>query len=192
MVRGRDCVTASSKCSWDKVWIVAGGRSALSFDLELLRGKRVLAVNDAIFLLCALPPLAVAVFSADHRWVDRHRLFLEGYTGECFAAFPPNTYPECRGIKGVTYLDLSFEMGLSKDQGVVCSGGNSGYSAINLAVLRGARCINLIGYDMDPREDDKYRQWAPRFRTMLPQLERLGVQVINHNRESGIDAFPFA
>jgi hypothetical protein len=171
---------------------MGGGPSALLLDLgTLLRGKTVLAINDAIFhLVHRLPPSAVGVFSADNCWVSAHRSFLRDYAGERHVALPAGAYPECRGIDGVNYLELGFEQGLSYDPKVVHSGGNSGYAALNLAVMRGALMVHLLGYDMNPLEDDKYRQWAPRFRTMLPQLERLGVTVTNWNPESHLDAFP--
>jgi hypothetical protein len=115
----------------------------------------------------------------------------EEFTGEKYLAVPLETWPECGGVPGAVYLRRSHEAGLSNDPGALCTGGNSGYAAINLAYLKGAETIHLVGYDMDPKMDDKYRQWIPRFRTMLPQLRRKDVTVLNHNKNSFIDAFPF-
>lgn len=172
---------------------MAGGNSAKAFDYSCLRGKRVLAVNDSVFMISTLQValLAVAVFSADAHWAIRHCDFLNGFRGEKYLAVPLETWPACDGIPGATYLRRCYREGLNLNLETpsVCTGGNSGYAAINLAVLKGAKEIHLVGYDMDPAEGDKYRQWIPRFRTMLPQLRLCGVQVWNHNRDSYIDAF---
>lgn len=173
---------------WDEVVIVAGGPTAHSFDFSAVRG-RVLAVNDAILLLDHLKT-AVAVFSLDHRWIRRHRDFLCRFEGEKYLALPLETWPDCGGIPGATYLQWSHADGLSEDPGFICTGYNSGYGAINLCTLKGARIIHLVGYDMDPASGEKFNHWIPRFRTMLPQLREKGIMVLNHNPSSFIDAFP--
>lgn len=172
---------------WPECWVVAGGDSARHFDFSRARGA-VLVVNDAIFLV-ALQGLATAVFSVDSNWVRRRRVFLDSFAGEKYLAVPLETFPECGGVRGAAYLRWSHQAGLSDDPGAVCTGGNSGYAAINLAYLKGARVIHLAGFDMEDA-DDRFRQWIPRFRTMLPQLSARGVTVINHNPRSAIDAFP--
>jgi hypothetical protein len=180
----------SSPPYWDEVVIVAGGPSARSFDFSTVRGKALLAVNDSILLLDHLKT-AVAVFSLDHRWIRRHRDFLSRFEGERYLALPLETWPDCGGIPGTTYLQWSHADGLSEDPGFICTGCNSGYGAINLAFLKGARSIFLVGYDMDPTGKPIFSRWAPLFRNMLPQLKARGVRVVNLNPQSYIDAFPF-
>ena len=85
------------------------------------------------------------------------------------------------------------------------NGLNSGYAAINLAVLKKARRIYLLGFDMVPTAKDKthwhdgypwnngssivyYSRWAKLFDTIAKQLPD-GVEVINANENSGIDSF---
>lgn len=176
---------------------MACGPSARALDLATLRGEQLLLVNDAAlrhssFAACAhaTPTPAAALFSLDNQWVRRRRHFLESWAGEKHVALPLESWPECAGIAGVNYLGWSHADGLSDEPDVICTGGNSGYGAINLAYLKGAREIYLLGYDMDAREDEKYIYWAPRFRTMLPQLKARGVRVVNLNPDSHIDAFP--
>lgn len=176
--------------TWDEAWIVAGGRSALNFDLSRLNGKRVVAVNDALFRVGRFPALQVTSFSCDNNWIREHRRFLTRSRCEKYLAVPLETWPDCGGIDGVTYLRWSHADGLSNDPTAVCTGGNSGYAAINLAWLKGAATIHLLGYDMNPADNAYYAEWALRFHTMLPQLARRGVKVVNHNHESFIDTFP--
>lgn len=178
---------------WDEVWIVAGGPSARRFDFsQIPPACRVLAVNDGVDHLrgSSSYPLAAAVVSIDQRWIRRRRVFLEHVRGEKFLAVPLDTWPECAGIPGATYLQWSHASGLSDDPGFLATGGNSGYAALNLAYLKHARLIHLVGYDMNPRHDEKYEHWAPRFHNALAQLGKRGVTVLNHNPDSYVDAFP--
>ncbi len=174
-----------------EAWIVGGGPSAQVFDLRRLDGKRVLAVNDAVFTfsLGRCEPSAVSVFSLDHVWVRRHCDWLAAFEGEKHLAVPLETWPDVGGIEGAVYLRRSSAAGLSLDPGVINAGCNSGYGAIGLCFLKGAKEIHLVGYDMDPKDNENFVYWAPLFRTMLPQLKASGISVFNHSRNSFIDAF---
>lgn len=175
---------------WEEVWIVAGGRSARRFDLDRLSGKTVLAVNDAVDILPGAIRPAAAVFSLDNRWIRRRRDFLSRFPGEKFLAVPLETWPDCAGIPGAVYLGWSHQNGLSENPGIIATGGNSGYGAVNVAYLKHAQVIHLVGYDMHPQDNEQFLHWAPRFRAMLPQFKQRGISVINHNPDSSIDAFP--
>ncbi len=174
---------------WSEVWIVACGPSARLFDLDRLKGKTVLAINSAYYLfsLLQLRMADVTTFSADPDWTRDHRDLLRYRKAERFVSLALDTHPDLADIPGVTYLKRSHLDGLSEHPGHLCMGGNSGYAAINLAYLKRATEIHLVGYDM--AGNPKFAQWIPRFRTMLPQLEAAGVRVINHNSNSAIDAF---
>jgi len=174
---------------WDSedVWIVAGGPSAKTFDYSRLKYKRVVLVNDAIKVLPSLK--RAVVFSLDSSWILSHRDFLRDFQGEKFLAIPLDTFPECGEIPGATYLKWSYMYGLSEDPTTVCTGCNSGYAAVNLAYLKRAQEIHLVGYDLDPKDNDQYYYWARLFSNMLPQLRKRCVSVINHNPKTFIDAF---
>lgn len=185
---------------WGEVWITGGGSSFYDFDFKHFAGNRVLAVNDTIhqLVLASVPvgrslvPYELSSFSLDNRWVRRNKHLLghsEGLIKEKFVALPLETWPECADIPGVTYLQWSNADGLSDDPGVICTGGNSGYGAINVAYLKRSKMIHLVGFDMNPIDNTEYLYWARAFRTMLPQLRKQGVTVLNHNKQSYIDAF---
>lgn len=177
---------------WDEVWIVACGPSAREFDLDRLAGKTVVTVNDAYYRFSARQLRAtesLTLFSADPDWVRTNLFLWRNWRGERYVCLALDTNPDLADIPGVTYLDRAHHSGLSDDPRKLCTGGNSGYAAINLAVLKRATEIHLVGFDMDPATNDKFRLWLPRFRTMLPVLEYLGVRVLNHNPASFIDAF---
>ena len=179
---------------WNEVWIVACGPSGKSFNLARANGKTVVPINSAVHR--EYPESAghhwfqLAIFSADPDWVRGNRYLLATQLGENHACVALDTHPDLANIPGVTYLQRCHEDGLSDDPAFLCTGGNSGYAAVNLAYLKGAKDIHLVGFDMDPSTDPKFEQWIPRFRTMLPQLQKAGVRVTNHNPHSFIDAFP--
>jgi len=182
--------TVSSPFWETDVYIVGGGPSALKLDLSFLRGKKVLAINDSAQRVLALPVAAdLAVVSLDNNWVRRNREFLNTFQGEKFVALPLETWPDCKGIPGVTYLKWGYEEGLSAVPSILNTGGNSGYGAINLAYLKRARRILLLGFDMNPVENVLYPQWIEQFRSAVPNLQRTRTEVLNLNVDSSIDAF---
>lgn len=96
---------------------------------------------------------------------------------------------------------------LLDEVGLVGSGGNSGFQALNLAVQFGAKRIILFGFDMNDRSGvhwygrnawplannpnhDNFRRWIAAFEGAAPVLEALGVEVINASPNSAIKAFP--
>lgn len=84
-------------------------------------------------------------------------------------------------------------------------GSNSGYQAINLAYLWGARRIVLLGYDMQKtggqshwfgdhpqglNKNSPYAMWVPKFDSLAADLRDEGVEVINATRETALRCFP--
>lgn len=94
--------------------------------------------------------------------------------------------------------------GISELSNGIKTGSNSGYQAINVAVLAGAKRVLLLGYDMRfasgrthshgghpvQMPEDAYRSYARKFSSMVPHLKRLGVEVLNCTPSSAITCFP--
>lgn len=94
--------------------------------------------------------------------------------------------------------------GLGKD-GLIHTGNNSGYQAINLVYLFGAKIIFLLGYDMQ-RTDGKshwhgdhpgnlnrhsnYPKWIENFQKLASDLKEEGVKVVNATRKTALNCFP--
>lgn len=116
-------------------------------------------------------------------------------------------------FRAVKVLHHDHAPGLSFDPGTLHTGSNSGYQAINLAVLLGAKRIVLAGYDMKPAPDGKlhwhgshrpedglrnpepsrsFANWIAAFETMMPDLAKAGVDVINATPGSALTCFPMA
>ncbi len=167
-------------------WIIGGGPSRERFDLSRIQpGETVLAVNDAIKFY----PEASAIFSLDNRWIKKNKSFLRNATIPVYLAIPLETWPECF-VDGAHLYQWVHQDGLSDNPLGLCVGGNSGYAAINLAYLKGAKEIHLVGFDLDPADEEQYIYWARAFNTMVPQLNAKGITVLNHNPDSFITAFP--
>ena len=93
--------------------------------------------------------------------------------------------------------------GLSEAPNGLQTGSNGGYQAVNIATLAGAARVLLVGYDMrftggrshwhagHPVKvaEDRYLQYARSYKTMLPQLARLGVEVVNCTPGSAVTCF---
>jgi hypothetical protein len=99
--------------------------------------------------------------------------------------------------------DGNLDRGFSGDPTKINTGGSSGFQQLNVAALRGAKKIILIGYDctdagrrhwhpdhegkMDKRAS--YAEWLAHYRKAAPTIERMGIEVINCSPGSAIDCF---
>ncbi len=110
----------------------------------------------------------------------------------------------------VTYIKSKVAAGLSFDRSIIHQGSNSGYQAINLAVHFGATRIILLGYDMQNGPEGQihhhgdhpkglnnpsgglFTAWLENYVTMVPDLKRAGIDVINCTPGSALKCFPAA
>ena len=187
---------------WDdrRVFLVGGGPSLRGFDFSRIEGRgRIVAVNEAAFH-CR----ADALFSADFQWLRRRAEGISAFAGEKFAALPRG-HALWGALPGVAYLEASGARGLSEEPGVIHLGGNSGYGALNLCTLKGARHITLLGFDFRVeggrhhyhdeyswyrRRNDGYLSiWARNFNDCKKQIKKAGIQIINANSISNISCF---
>ena len=89
---------------------------------------------------------------------------------------------------------------------MIYRGATSGYAALNVAALKRARRIVLLGYDyglIDGRHhyhdaypwhhsanDQSMPVWARQFNSAAQACRELGIEVVNASPSSAIDAFP--
>ena len=119
---------------------------------------------------------------------------------------PQLPYLECAQRYGLNWVHSVDRPGLSSDPSLIHQGGNSGYQALNLAVLLGAARILLLGYDMGGRghwhgnhppglrnpPESQLSEWAGQFHAAAADLDRLGIECINCSRETALTCFPRA
>jgi hypothetical protein len=125
---------------------IASGPSLRLEDIEACRDRaRIIAVNEN----WRLAPLADVLFAADSAWW-RER----GPSRDEFGGLRVTTALD--RAPGVHRLGWSRGIGsVSRDPDRLGLGGNSGYQALNLADLFGARRILLLGYDLKPGSDGR-------------------------------------
>lgn len=180
---------------WDgeTVVCIGSGPSLSRQDVEYIKGKaRIIAINDNY----RLADYADILYSCDFKWWNWH----EGV-------------PEFQGVRmsqdakacekyGLQYIEGRAGSVLSTDQSYINHGSNSGFQAINIAYLKGAARIVLIGYDMQPGDErshwfgdhpDKIRShylpWIEIFKRVAAQNL---VEIINCTKQTALDAFPCA
>lgn len=163
---------------------------------------QLLVVNDGY----RAAPWAQVLYAADDDWWELHwnRIKDAGFAGQMWATKPEvqHRHPEVRYIKHVV------AGGLSTSTAHLHTGqpAHSGYQAINLAYLLGARDIILLGYDCHARGKRHWfgdhpaplrrgaapHEWAKAYETIVgdPIWPKLGLRISNCSPGSKIAAFP--
>ncbi len=209
--------------SWQgkKVVCIASGPSLSKDQLEQVRlareadAVRVIVVNDNYLVA----PWADVLYFADHRWWEWHRSGIAkswgwvSFTAEqvkkALASFAGQKvtikHPTMANGPDIFSLDNDGSDGLSEKPTGIRTGSNSGYQALNIAVLAGGNPILLLGYDMSfpggrshahnghpvKMGQDVYLGFAKNFVSMKSTLDKLGVRVVNCTAGSSITAFQF-
>lgn len=212
--------------AWDGelVVLIGGGPSLSLAQIDTVKAAhdagrcKAIAVNDAYLWA----PWAEVQYAADAKWhawqvsgISKPTLWLtpeqirqrwRDYAGEkCSIQNSMANIPDksVHFLRNATYPDHGF--GLSLDPKAIYTGRNSGFQALNIAVLTGAKRILLLGYDGAPSRDGKthwhgdhpivaplsvYAHYRAAFSAAETPLLELGVEVINCSPGSAIDSFP--
>lgn len=179
-----------------EVFVIGAGPSLEGFNFEVLDGPTVGANKSAIVAKTDV------MFSLDWKYMKEHHDYIMEYPGEVY--FAVMTKHETFFKPHCTYLKAAREGGLSKEPHAVI-GLNSGYGSLNIATLKGAKKINLLGFDMkldskkhfhggyewDRSKGASYNAWARRFKHAKEHLNELGVEVVNWvgPKGSGLDCY---
>lgn len=169
---------------------IANGSSLTKEDVEYCKGKAdVYAIKEARHLA----PWANYLYAADHDWWDLY-----------------NGCPDFEGQRwtlnqdtakkyGINYIPYDGQLVWGKN-GIIATGGNSGFQAVNLAEHHGYERVILLGYDMgfthnkhwwtgqykrDTRPSN-YKNWIERFEKAKPFMK---IEVINCTRQTALDCF---
>lgn len=186
----------------EAVAVVASGPSVRQVDVNRLKGHaRVIAVNDS-WQLC---PWADMLYAADRRWWEHHD-YTPDFRGEKWTQQQgPKDWPTVAERRGLKVVTSAHKPGLSFDPTLVHTGMNSGFQALNLAVLQGASRILLLGFDLAVLDgnrhwfgnhpgrmnrDSPYSSFRKAFTEAAPQLEDFNIEVINCSMRSTLTCFP--
>ena len=147
-----------------------------------------------------MAPWANILYACDGEWWD---VYIEEAKAKCtgeFWTYDPNaaTRYDIKNIYGDTH-----GIGLGKN-GIIHTGGNGGYQAINLAYLLGAKKIILLGFDMQRTEKKSHwhgdhprnlnrtsdmNGWIKNFCRLALDLRDESIKVINASRETALNCF---
>lgn len=166
---------------------IASGASLTQEDVDLCKGQRVYVVNDCY----KLAPWADLLYAADTQWWEHHK-GVEGFKGEKWTVSH-----EAEKKYGINRIDYKSNL-VWGDGEILATGGNSGFQVLNLAVMRGATKVILLGYDMGGkhwfgdhpphmRKNSPYGDWIKNFNKAAPLIS---VPVINCTRNTALECFP--
>jgi len=189
-------------------YIVGGGPSLLTTDLSPLHDKHVIGTNDAYKLGAWID---ICYFGDFTWWHGYHRESLAKFHGIkvcCLTGADAAEYGAEIVAAGILPLRRAM-VGLHKAPDIGWYG-NTGASAINLAIILGAKRIVLVGFDMqlgksgesnwhpnekNPPNSKKYPVFMSQMDLLKTHLDLLeeqgqGVEVINATPGSAMTTFP--
>lgn len=163
-----------------------------------MRELPCITVNDAY----KLAPWAEIHYGASPEWWKEHYAEVAKCAGRCVSVRTGHPMQPPHPNRSIEIASIVDKPGLSTTPGLLHHGKNSGYQAINLALLFGAKRILLLGYDMKGgpgahffgsheaplKGCSNYAKFIAGFRTIKP--EDYGIQVLNCSRDTALDAFP--
>jgi hypothetical protein len=184
----------------ETAFVIGGGPSVLSQDLEQLRGRRVVAINSSYQRV----PFADMLFFGDLRWWNKHRDRLIDFPGRIVT---------CRlapgGLKGAKRQVLELERqsppGLATLPTRLTFKRTSYGATLNLLAHLGVAEIVTLGLDGKPDENGAthhhaphpwpakpgcWKQQAAELKTLVEPLARAGVTVRNASPGSAIPFWP--
>ena len=189
---------------WSGRCIVAASGPSLTGEVaEMCRGERVVAVNDAYRLL----PQADVLYACDAAWWDFHRGGPMGWVGERWSSHSLSPKNDKRSIAdglGLKVIEGRDWPAFSRDPTYIHYGSNSGFQAVNLAILFGADPIVLVGFDMREiagqphffgrhkaplRDHAQFGVWCAKFAKAAEKLEP-APRIINATPGSALTCFP--
>lgn len=149
-----------------------------------------------------LAPWADVVYGCDGPWW-RFRNGLPEFSGVKLSNDTPacTAYRDLHKVEVLDHNKLEFST-----PGVLGTGGNSGFQAINLAAQFGVNRILLIGFDMNATAAlhwygrntwrgannpavSNFMRWRDAIFAQAPVLKAMGIDVVNASRESALTCF---
>ena len=187
----------------ERCFIIGGGKSVKNFDLSKLQGENIIGVNMAFRLI--EPDIIYAMDARLWGWIEEDMIakgdsdsFNKSKALKVWSDITPFPLPE-----DIIIAPSLGRPGMSDNikEGVGC-GSNSGYGALNLALLLGASEIYLIGFDFEGKRWHRgypeaaqvshadhlacYIDSAEDIKKMFPDQ-----RIINLNKKSKLACFEF-
>lgn len=177
----------------ETVIVIGGGPSLVDFDFDTLEGFNMIGANDAGLLTKAQTIITLDRNYYRNRLKEMVKKAREGRM--VYAALPTDLPPDTKFPDEIVHLQFKRGRGLAQNPEMIY-GLNSGFAALNVAYLSGAKDIRLIGFDFKfnpdqphwhkeyswftQKNDRQIQRWAKDFELTLPQLEAAGARVTNY------------
>jgi hypothetical protein len=179
------------------VAILASGPSLLQSQLDVVRAAEIpsVAINNTF----QRAPWASMLYAADVSWwmtYSSTALLFEGLKVTSGDEVP---------FAAVKHLKVTGLRGYDQDPGSIRTGMHSGYQALHIALRAGASRVLLLGMDMTAERgshwhgdhpkglanahESMYDKMRELFKTILPPVKTLGVEVINCSLHSKLELF---
>lgn len=186
----------------ESVAIIASGPTAKKAKVSLLQSRmRVIAIKKSV----ELASFADVVYGCDGPWW-RSVQGLPKFKG-LKLAYEPTVCGSEWGIQKVDIKNPASDEMLFEKTGVIGSGGNSGFQALNLALQFGASRVLLVGFDMrgdsgahwygrnnwmqaNNPTDGVYGRWVRAMNSAALKIKAQGVSVANASDISALECFP--
>jgi hypothetical protein len=124
-------------------YIIGGGSSLEGFDWDMLQGRNVLGCNVAFYIGANIVPITIF---GDGHFMVQHRDGLDKYALEGGQVITLSNL--ISRLKAPEYIKQMKKVNRGLGVDGLGWNGNTGASAINLALLFGANPIYLLGFDM--------------------------------------------
>jgi hypothetical protein len=192
-------VTIDRRWEGRTVVVAATGPSLTQEVADRCRGHAAVAVSDAWRLL----PWADVLYACDAAWWRYHR-GVPDFAGERWTSHGAgNDKQDIASTYGLRCVAGAQGVGFSRRQDVIHYGHNSGFQALNLAILLGAARIVLVGFDMRVVDGRRHfhgdhphplinadpRRFVPHFERAAASLPA-GVEILNATPGSALTCWP--
>lgn len=186
-----------------RVIVAASGPSLNEEVAKVCNGEIIIAVNDAYRLF----PNAAVLYACDAVWWEVNK-FVLGFKGERWTSHSLSPRNDKSNLKHQELFHIIAginHQGFSMKPEVIHYGNNSGFQAVNLAILFGAKEIVLVGFDMRVvgekshffgnhkvplRATNSYQTWIGEFTRAWKMLNGSGIKIINATPKSAMTCFP--
>jgi hypothetical protein len=213
MLRGPSGDYVSRGWEGETVVCIASGPSLTKEQVEASKQFKTIVINDNYLIA----PWADILYFADHKWWVWHKEgLIKAWPWVSFTKTEvKRAFEEFKGQKvtirhnpmatdkDIFVLENEGAEGLPENPTGLKTGSNSGYQALNIAVMSGAKTILLLGYDMkyqgqrshahnghpQKMHETAYKGYAKKFSTLENPIKQLGIRVVNCTPGSGIGCF---
>lgn len=181
----------------DHVYVVCTGPSLTGFDLGILEGRHVIAVNGAAQYFNQLDAIVSLDLPKFEQYYQEWKEFKE--VGVEIISVKDYWPGKAKDDLVTTYLEMTGSTGIDYAPGKVRHGFNSGYTALHVAINRGAGNVHLLGMDLsDGYFYDRLAQIPVSLDYVIAHLEmmkqdlnkRPWVNVWNYSTECPFEGFP--